>query len=90
MYMLLVDLEDEGALGGLDVEGAPPLQRVAEGGPAERDPAQRGHVLGGPVVEQLVPALLVPEPALLPGPQGPPLLLKEPTQPGGGRRGPVR
>lgn len=43
------------------------LQQGAEGGAAEPDPAQRGLVLWPAIVQQLVPLLLVAEPAPLPG-----------------------
>lgn len=74
-------LEYEGAFGGLDVEGALfSLQRVGEGGAAELHPAEWRDILWRAVVEQLVLLLFVGEPALFPGPQGPPLLLQEATQ----------
>lgn len=39
-------LEDEGAFGRLDVEGAAlGVQRTGEGGAAQSDPAQRRHIL---------------------------------------------
>lgn len=69
-HQLLVQcLEGEGALGGVDVETAAAvgLQQGPEGGAAEPDPAQRGLVLWPAVVQQLVPLLLVAEPAQLPG-----------------------
>lgn len=56
------------------------LQRVREGGTAELNPAQRHHVLGRSVVEQLVLPVFMHEPAQLPGLQRPPLLQQEPTQ----------
>lgn len=74
-------LEYEGAFRCLNVEGAAlSLQRVGEGGAAELHPAEWCHILRRAVVEQLVLLLLVGEPALLPGPQRPPLLLQEAAQ----------
>lgn len=77
-------LEGEGALGGVDVEAAAAvgLQQGAEGGAAEADPAQWGLVLRPAVVQQLVPLLLVAEPAPLPGLQRTTELQQEATQPG--------
>lgn len=74
-------LEYEGAFRCLDVEGAPlSFQRIGEGGAAELHPAEWRHILWRAVVKQLVLLLLVGKPALLPGPQGSPLLLQEATQ----------
>lgn len=68
----------------MDVEAvaALDLQQGAEGGAAEPYLAQWGQVLGPAVVQQLVPLLLVAEPALLPGLQRTTELQQEATQPG--------
>lgn len=74
-------LECKGAFRCPDVEGAPlSLQCVGEGGAAELHLAEWHYILRSAIVEQLVLLLLVGKPALLPGSQGPPLLLQEATQ----------
>lgn len=78
---MYVYLEYKGAFRCPDVEGAPlGSQWICEGGTVELHLAKRRHILRRAVVEQLVLLLLVGEPTLLPGLQGPPLLLKEAAQ----------